>query len=385
MPGTDSGPRRSATPILLTAAAFVIVVAGLRAAEALVVPFLLSVFIAVIAAPPVFWLERRGLPKWLAMLSVLAALAGVGIALSAIVGSSIRKFSRELPTYKARLIEETQGLVEWLRNQGVPVSQDEFLQYFDPGSAIQLVADVFNGFGGVLANAFLIFLTVVFILFEAHSFPSKIRAVVSNAERSLARFDGFNENLMRYLAIKSMASLGTGATITIWLAILGVDHPLLWGLLAFLLNFVPNIGSVIAAVPAVLFSFIQLGPATAAWAAAAYVVVNVVVGNVIEPRFLGRGLGLSTLVVFISLVFWGWVLGPVGMFLSVPLTMTAKIALDSHDETRWLAVMLGPENAIDPAPPSEMLAETEHTDSDEHDGNMSSTMDNKDSKPKDIG
>lgn len=360
MVSTESGGR-PATSMLLSAAAFVVVVAGLRAAEAVVVPFLLSVFIAVIAAPPVFWLERRGLPKWLAMLSVLAALAGVGIALSAIVGSSIRKFSGELPTYKARLVEQTQGLVEWLRGQGVPVSQEEFSQYFDPGAAIQLVADLFNGFGGVLANAFLIFLTVVFILFEAHSFPHKIRAVVSNAERSLAQFDGFSENLKRYLAIKTIASLGTGAAITIGLAIFGVDYPLLWGLLAFLLNFVPNIGSVIAAVPTVVFSFIQLGPATAAWVAATYVVVNVVVGNVIEPRFLGRGLGLSTLVVFISLVFWGWVLGPVGMFLSVPLTMTAKIALDSHDETRWLAVILGPENALDSVAPAQMLADAEQS------------------------
>jgi AI-2 transport protein TqsA len=348
--------RPPAAALLLSAAAFVVVVAGMRAAEPVIVPFALSVFIAVVAAPPVFWLERRGLPKSLAMLSVLAALAGVGVALSALVGSSIRKFSRDLPIYKVRLSEETRGLIEWLRMHGVPVNQDDISQYFDPAAAIQLVADVFNGFGGVLANAFLIFLTVVFILFEAHSFPQKIRAVTNDADRSLAQFDSFSENLKRYLAIKSMASLGTGVVIAIWLALLGVDFPLLWGLLAFLLNYVPNIGSVIAAVPAVLFTFIQLGPAYAAWAAVAYVVVNVVVGNVIEPRFLGRGLGLSTLVVFISLVFWGWVLGPVGMFLSVPLTMTAKIALDSHDHTRWMAVLLGPENALERTPRSQQDA-----------------------------
>ena len=346
---TDTPPltRRPAASLLLSAAAFVVVVAGMRAAEPVIVPFALSVFIAVVAAPPVFWLERRGLPKSLAMLAVLVALAGVGVALSALVGSSIRKFSRDLPLYKARLGEETHGLIEWLRMRGVPVDQDDISQYLDPAAAIQLVADVFNGFGGVLANAFLIFLTVVFILFEAHSFPQKLRAVAQYAERSLARFEGFSENLKRYLAIKSMASLGTGGAIALWLAFIGVDYPLLWGLLALLLNYVPNIGSVIAAVPAVLFTFIQLGPVSAAWATLAYVVVNVVVGNVIEPRFLGRGLGLSTLVVFVSLVFWGWVLGPVGMFLSVPLTMTAKIALDSHEHTRWMAVLLGPENAVE--------------------------------------
>jgi len=358
---SDTSPRRpAAAPALFTMAAFVVVVAGMRAAEPVVVPFLLSMFMAIVAGPPVFWLERRGLPRLLAMLTVLAALAGVGLAISALVGSSIRKFTRELPIYKSRLKEETQGFIDWLHGHGLPVSQEELSQYLDPGAAIQLAADVFNGFGGVLANAFLIFITVVFIIFEAHSFPNKLRAVVRDPERSLARFESFSENLKRYLAIKSLASLGTGATVATWLAVLGVDYPLLWGLLAFLLNYVPNIGSVIAAVPAVLLAFVQLGPAIAAWAAAGYVLVNVVVGNVIEPRYMGRGLGLSTLVVFISLVFWGWVLGPVGMFLSVPLTMTAKIALNSADGTRWAAVLLGSEDA----PPPTMLAEGTADDDD---------------------
>ena len=118
---------------------------------------------------------------------------------------------------------------------------------------------------------------------------------------------------------------------------------MLWGTLAFLLNYVPNIGSIIAAIPALLLALVQLGPGAVLWSAIGYLVVNNLVGNVIEPRFMGRGLGLSTLVVFLSLVFWGWVLGPVGMFLSVPLTMTLKIALDSSEETRWIAILLGPE------------------------------------------
>jgi predicted PurR-regulated permease PerM len=329
---------------LLVAAAFVVVVAGMQAAKPLIVPFLLSAFIAIIAGPPVFWLERKGLPRWLAMLGVLALLVAVAGAMSALVGSSVRQFTRSLPLYKDRLKAETQGLLDWLSQRGVPVEIQELLESLDPGAAIQLAGDVFNGFGGVLANAFLIFLTVVFILFEAHSFPRKLHRVLGDATESLKRFDAFSDSLNRYLVIKSLASLGTGGAVAVWLAVIGVDYPLLWGLLAFLLNYVPNIGSVLAAVPAVLFAFVQLGPAAAAWSAVGFVVVNVVAGNVIEPRFMGRGLGLSTLVVFLSLVFWGWVLGPVGMFLSVPLTMTAKIAMDNSAETRWLAVLLGPES-----------------------------------------
>ncbi|MFQ5519051.1 MAG: AI-2E family transporter [Mariprofundus sp.] len=140
-----------------------------------------------------------------------------------------------------------------------------------------------------------------------------------------------------------MDQSATGIFISIWLAVIGVDYPLLWGLVAFLFNFVPNIGSIIAAVPAVLLALIQLGSGEALMAGVGYVIANVVMGNVVEPKFMGKGVGLSTLVVFLSLVFWGWVLGPVGMLLSVPLTMIVKLALESRADTQWLAVLLGPD------------------------------------------
>ena len=331
--------------MLLTAAAFVVVVAGMRAAEAIVVPFLLSVFIAIISAPSLFWLERKGLPRWLAMLIVIGAIIAVGIGVTALVGTSIREFSRDLPEYRARINAQVVPLVEWLRAKGMNIPAGEYMSYFEPGAAVQLAADLLNGFGKVLGNAFLIFLTVLFILLETASFPRKFRAVADDPDHALDRFSVFRVNVKRYLVIKTVASLGTGIAIGLWLAVLGVDYPMLWGLLAFLLNYVPNIGSIIAAVPAVLFAAVQLGPGAALWLAAGYLVVNVLVGSIVEPRFMGRGLGLSALVVFLSLVFWGWVLGPVGMFLSVPLTMMIKIALDSRPDTHWIAVLLGPEGA----------------------------------------
>lgn len=353
---TEANRAPRATRALMTAAAFVIVVAGMRAAEAIIIPFLLSIFLAIICAPPLFWLESKSLPRWLAMLMVIAAIVGVGFAITALVGTSINDFSRDIPFYRARLQEQFGGVVGWLAGHGVQISKAQVYGYVDPGKAMEMVGKLFNGFGSVLANSFLIFLTVVFILFEAHSFPRKLRAVVRDPENQLARFGQFTRNLKHYLAIKTLASLGTGIGVGIWLRVLGVEYPVLWGLLAFLLNYVPNIGSIIAAVPAVLLAVVQLGPAAAAWAALGYLVINVVVGNFIEPRFMGRGLGLSTLVVFLSLVFWGWVLGPVGMFLSVPLTMTAKIALDSNESTRWIAVMLGPETN-DPSAPGNLASE----------------------------
>ena len=339
------GERSRAASLLFTAAAFVVVVAGMRAAESIVVPFLLSIFIAIISAPPLFWLERKGLPRWLAMLIVIGGIIAVGVGVTALLGTSIREFSRALPEYKDRINAQVLPLVAWLAARGIDIRTSEYMSYIEPGAVIQLVADLLNGFGAVLGHAFLILLTVVFILFETSSFPRKFRAVADDPDHALDRFDAFRVNVNRYLAIKTIASLGTGTAIGLWLAVLGVDYPLLWGALAFLLNYVPNIGSVIAAAPAVLFALIQLGVGAALGAIAGFLVVNILVGSVIEPRFMGRSLGLSTLVVFLSLVFWGWVLGPVGMLLSVPLTMMLKIALDSRPETHWIAVLLGPEGA----------------------------------------
>ena len=135
---------------------------------------------------------------------------------------------------------------------------------------------------------------------------------------------------------------GTGIFVATWLAIFGVDQYVLWGMLAFLLNYVPNIGSIIAAIPAVLLALVQGGFELALWATLGYVIVNVVVGSVIEPRLMGQGLGLSTLVVLLSLVFWGFILGPVGMLLSIPLTMMIKIGLEGNEQTQWVSILLGP-------------------------------------------
>jgi len=335
--------KRKTSQILVTIASFVVVVAGMSAAKVVLVPFLLAAFIAIITAPPLFWLQRKGLPTWLALLIVILGVLFIALLMAGLVGSSVKDFSRDLPVYEAKLKQQTSLITEWLERLGVDISGLSLTKIFDPGAAMKLVATLLNSLGNMLANGFLILMTVIFMLLEASGFPAKLRTVLGGPESSLERFDNFISNVKHYMAIKTLGSLATGILVAIWLTVIGVDYPLLWGLLAFALNYVPNIGSIIAAVPAVLLAIIQLGFMRAGAAAAGYVVINLLMGSVIEPRFMGRGLGLSTLVVFLSLLFWGWLLGPVGMLLSVPLTITAKIALDSRDDTRWIAVLLGPE------------------------------------------
>jgi AI-2 transport protein TqsA len=277
-----------------------------------------------------------------AVLSIIVGIIGLGLLLTVVVGTSVTDFSRTLPFYQERLSAKTAGLISFLQGLGLDVSKELITDYFDPGKLMKVAGDTLTGLSGLLSNILFIMLTVIFILLEASGFPQKLRAAVKDPEESLGRLSTFTESVNRYLAIKTFTSLMTGVLIWIWLWILGVNYALLWGLLAFLFNYVPNIGSFIAAIPAILMAFIQLDARAGLLASLGYIAVNVAVGSVIEPRFMGRGLGLSTLVVFLSLGFWGWVLGPVGMVLSVPLTMIVKIALESSEETRWVAVILGP-------------------------------------------
>ena len=328
---------------MIAAACFVVIVAGMRAAAGILVPFLLSVFIAIIFTPLLFWLQKKKLPKIAAIGVIMAIIIALGTLLIQFVGGSVGEFTTTLPIYQKRLLAESSKLISWLNDRGIVVSEQMFREYLDPGMAMQMVSRTLTGLSGVLTNAFLILLTVIFILLEAARFPEKIRSAFKDPEKSLANFSRFTKSVNRYLALKTLFSLATGIFIWLWLSVLGLDFAFLWGLLAFLLNYVPNIGSIIAAVPPILLALAQLGVWPAALCALGFVAVNVVIGNLLEPRFMGSGLGLSTLVVFLSLVFWGWVLGPVGMLLSVPLTMIFKIALENSPEARWLSVMLDSE------------------------------------------
>ncbi|KZY30671.1 MULTISPECIES: AI-2E family transporter [unclassified Oleiphilus] len=335
----------SAARTLFVLAAFVIVVAGIRAAESLMVTFLLSGFFAIICAPPFLFMQRKGLPAWLSLILVVIFISLVQLVIISIITTSLTAFSNDLPQYQIRLQALMGELISGLNSWGLDIPKEKLMQLFDPSTIFKLAVSTLGNLGGVLSNSFLIVLTVIFMLFEGVSLPAKLHKAFGEDSTLMEHIELFLENVNRYMSIKVVVSLGTGGLIYIWLLILGVEYPLLWALIAYLLNFVPNIGSIIAAVPVMLLALIQLGPLHMLLVAAGYLFVNTLMGNVIEPRYMGRGLGLSTLIVFLSLVFWGWVLGPVGMLLSVPLTMLLKIAFESSDETRWIAIIMGPDVA----------------------------------------
>ena len=331
---------QSGTSRLISIAALIIIFAAIRSAQEIVLPFLLAAFIAIIAAAPVAWMRRRRVPQPLAVVLVLAAMVLLLVGVSLILSNSIQSFSKTLPVYMDGLQNSTTAVINGLARFGIVLPAAGLQNIINPGAAMGLVNTLLGGLTQLLGNACLIAMTVIFLLLESAIFTAKIEVIRHDAGRTLARITEFLDSIKHYMAIKAFISFVTGVLITVGMLLLGVDYPVLWGFLAFLLNFIPNIGSIIAAVPATLLAWLQLGTSSALAVAGCFLAVNMLIGNVVEPRLLGKGMGMSTLVVFLSLVFWGWLLGPVGMLLSVPLTMLVQLWAKENEETRWVAVLL---------------------------------------------
>jgi len=338
----NSAHQKNSTIIVL--AAIVVVIYGMQMAKVILVPFLIAVFLALITVRPMLWLQQNRVPSILAALFIVTMIMLILAVVGAILGTSIADFTAALPGYQARLDTIVDGVVNFIaKNFKNDQSIESLGDMVDPGWAMGLAATILNSLKDVLTNTFLIIFTMIFILLEASSVQTKVEAAFGRSENSIERPRLFLQNLGRYLGIKTVVSMATGLCAGLLTWSIGLDFPLLWAMLAFLLNYVPTIGSIIAAVPAVLLALVQLGPGGAGATAMGFAAINVVFGNFLEPRLMGYGVGISPMIVFVGLVFWGWVFGPVGMLLSVPLTMTLKLALENDERTRWVAILIGSE------------------------------------------
>jgi AI-2 transport protein TqsA len=329
---------------IVSVAAVVVIVYGMQFAKSLLVPFLVAVFLALITVRPMLWMQSKRVPAVVAALVIVIVIMAILSVVGTIVGRSVAEFTASLPAYQQRLDVLVDGAVQFgVTKLGMEGLSSDVRDMLNPGIVMNLLARFLDGLRGVLTNVFLIFITMVFMLLEASSFRTKVEAAFGDPRATFEKQGQFLNDLGRYLGIKTLVSFATGFLAWLITWSVGLDFPLLWGMLAFLLNYVPTIGSIIAAVPPVLLALVQLGVGEAFAVALGYVGINVIFGNFLEPRLMGYGVGISPLVVFVGLIFWGWVFGPIGMLLSVPLTMTLKLALESSEDTRWIAVFLGSE------------------------------------------
>lgn len=335
---------------LLIAASLVVVVAGMRAAAPVLLPTALALFLAVLNLPLLRWLSKR-VPALIAIVVVVLANVGVLGFLVLVLSRTLSEFVNTLPTYLLRLQDVVLAVLRELEGRGLVIPPDMRADLVNPTAVLDVARTTVRGIASVLSTAVIVLIILIFMLAEASGIPAKIRIAVGRTDFDVGRYARIVDEVQRFLGIKTLVSLATGVLVGIWVWMLGLDFPLLWGLVAYLFNYIPAIGSVIAAIPAVVLALLQFGVSHAIIVASGYLAVNVGMGNLLEPHLLGRRLGLSPLVVVLSLIFWGWVLGPVGMFLSVPLTVMAKIMLENTDEFSWVAVLL--DSPRPSAPPQE--------------------------------
>lgn len=326
--------------IVIMLGMLVIILSGIRVAADIIVPFILALFIAVVLNPVVQRMVKLRIPRVIAVSLLIVIIVMLMVLLLAYLGTSLNELARTLPQYRSSLVVPLKNLEPWLQRAGIGVSVDELVKYIDPNAAMTLVTNLLAQLSNAMSSIFLLLLTVVFMLLEVPQLPNKLKQMMSRPIEGMAAIQRAIDSVSHYLVLKTAISIVTGLVAWSMLAALDVRFAFVWGLLAFALNYIPNIGSVLAAIPPIAQVLVFSGLYDALVVLAGYLVINLVFGNILEPRIMGRGLGLSTLVVFLSLIFWGWLLGPVGMLLSVPLTIIVKIALEQTNGGQSIAVLL---------------------------------------------
>ncbi|MEN8151856.1 MAG: AI-2E family transporter, partial [Planctomycetota bacterium] len=286
-------------------------------------------------------LKGWGAPPWLAILLVVIVVLLLILGLTSVVGGSVAEFSGKVGDYDKLSDDIVEKIATKLEGLGLKVDKERLKDHLDSEGILKLISGTLVELLGALSNLVVILIMTVFMLIEAEGLPTKLRRIAGDPAADLGNYLKVSRSVNDFIRVKTLMSLLTGIGVSIFLLILGVPYPFLWGVVAFLFNYVPQVGSLLAAVPAVLLALITRDLTTALITAGCYVGLNSIIGNVLEPRLMGKALGLSIFVTVISLVFWNWVLGPVGMLLSIPLTMIVKILLEHSEDLKPAAILLG--------------------------------------------
>jgi AI-2 transport protein TqsA len=366
--GTEDGTGPAVLPrgvlVLLGTASLVVVVGGMRAVAELVGPVFLALMLTVTVSPFTGWLRRHGAPAWLAATATIVTVYAGLFALGGAMAVSVARLIDLLPEYQDRFTELRDGLAAGLSGLGIEAEQlRAALAGVDAGSFVRVVEVLFGGLAGALSNSLFLLAVLLFMCLDAVNFPARLREVVTERPQVVGALHSFATGTRRYLLVTTVFGLIVAVFDTALLWWLGIPLPLLWGLLSFITNYIPNIGFIVGVIPPALLGLLQGGPELMLWVLALYCVVNFIIQSVIQPKIVGDAVGLSVTVTFLSLIFWGWVLGPLGALLAIPLTLLAKgLLIDVDPSTRWLNSLLagGP-------PARDEVPDEPPADDDDHD------------------
>src|SRR5215212_9817652 len=325
--------------VMLVLAATVVVLVGIRLSAPILNPILFAIVLTLLFYPVYSWLRRRRIPTPLALIIMLVGLTILFVVLIFILGASIARFTERVGFYTTELNGQLDNLDALLESLGL--SNVDLQEVVKPSALADAIGVVLSGIAGFLSDLFLILMIMLFLLGEGAAMMNRLRASAGSDNPQVARLTTVGQSVVRQFGLRAIVNLVTGAGVTVLLFLLGVDFPLLWGILTFFLSFVPYIGLVIAVTPAVILALAEFGVTRAVLVIAGVVVINVLAENVLSPMMMGRGLNISPTIVFLSFIIWAWLLGGPGAFLALPITLFVAVMFDTFPETRWLASIIG--------------------------------------------
>jgi AI-2 transport protein TqsA len=330
-----------AVVVLVGLAAAVVVVAGMKAAASLVGPVMLALVLTIAVHPLRRVLDRR-MPSWLSTVICLVVVIVVIVGLAVALVVAMARFATLLPEYADEFAGKVDDLLSPLRNAGVaPEHVQPMASGLDLSRLAGAATDALSGVFGVLSGLALVITLVVFMAVDGSSFPKLLAVTAEHRPELVAALTEFARATCRYLVVSTVFGLIVAVLDTIALVLLDVPAPLLWGLLAFLTNYIPNIGFVIGLIPPAVLALLEGGPSLMLAVIAIYCVLNLVIQSFIQPRVVGGSVGIGTTLTFLSLVFWTWVIGPMGAVLAIPLSLLARaILVDADPANRWLVPLV---------------------------------------------
>ncbi|MGE5764760.1 MAG: AI-2E family transporter [Mycobacterium leprae] len=330
--------------VLLGLAATVVTVAGLRGVAGILGPVFLALMLTIAVHPMLGWARRRHIPVWAATVGTLATVYVGLFALAGSLAVSVARLATLLPTYGDQANAVLGNVATFLARQGV--GEDEVrrvLGQVDFGRLVGLAGNLLVDLLGVFSDLFFILVVLLFMGLDAAGFPARLRAAAGERPDLVAALVSFARGTRRYLVVSTVFGLIVAIIDVGALWLLGIPLAVLWGILAFITNYIPNVGFIVGLVPPALLGLLEGGPRLMLAVIAAYSLINFVIQSVIQPKFVGDSVGLSTTLTFLSLVVWSWIIGPLGALLAIPLTLLTKALLvDIDPATRWLSSLIGP-------------------------------------------
>lgn len=323
-------------------AGIVVILGGIAAARDVVIPVFIALYFSLVCTPVYVWLQRKRVPNALALLIIAAGVVLVGGGLVVVAATSLGRASANVARSVMTVLQQASAPDGALTVLGIgPVDVNELVRSINPSSLTGIAGRVLGTATDVLSTLLVILVVMAFLLLDGPRVWARAQAALGEDHALYRRLSEYGPTVVRYFSARTLVNLVTGAAVGILLLILGVDFALLWAVLAFFLSYIPFVGLALSIAPPALLALAESGLGRAAAVIIGVVLINLAIENVVDPAVTGKQMQLSPTAVFISFLFWTFLLGPLATLVAMPLTLLLMVVLDSFEETRWLARMIG--------------------------------------------